>query len=150
MPISTSSRARLVLALGLLLALGCSGGGSKAVYPVQGQAFKGSQPLVGAIIALHPLGGEDKEDRTRPNGTVADDGSFQLTTYRPNDGAPEGEYAVTVIWLDKPRGSELIGGGESRGTPADRLKGAYATPATTKLRATVKSGSTNPVRVEVP
>jgi hypothetical protein len=144
-------RARFVLVLILLLGAGCSSGGNgKPVYSVQGQAFKGTQPMAGAVVAFHSLSAEDKTNIVRPNGTVAEDGSFKLTTYKPNDGAPKGEYAVTILWMDKAAGSEFVGGGESRVAAPDRLKNAYSNPATTKLRAKVTNSSSNPVRLEVP
>jgi hypothetical protein len=136
-----------VLLLILPVALGCgSGDNHKPVFPVQGEAFQGSKPVAGAVVAFHPVGGD--ADAPRPYGTVDDNGKFQLTTYQPNDGAPVGEYVVTVLWLDAPKAS-AIGGSESKAAGVDRLRNAYSDPKTSKLRATVKSDASNPVRLDV-
>lgn len=77
---------------------GCSQGeGRVPVYPVTGKlAFKGEVPD-GALIVFHA----DKADEKvpRPSGKVKDDGTFSLTTYDGNDGAPPGDYHVTVQWF---------------------------------------------------
>jgi hypothetical protein len=69
------------------------------------------------------------------------DGTFALSTYTANDGAPAGEYAVTVVWW-KP----LV---DANGKPGPNLlPERYARPETTPLRATVKAG-TNEVVLEL-
>ena len=61
------------------------------------------------------------------------DGSFALSTYTANDGAPAGEYAVTVVWWNPPVDAE--------GKPGPNLlPQRYAKPETTPLKAVVKAG----------
>jgi hypothetical protein len=48
-------------------------------------------------VVFHPKDNADPQ-APRPFGTAGADGSFGLTTSRPGDGAPAGEYRVTVIW----------------------------------------------------
>lgn len=53
-----------------------------------------------AEITLHaatPLKDEMGRD-IFPHARVNDDGTFELTTYVPGDGAPAGEYRITVVW----------------------------------------------------
>jgi hypothetical protein len=60
---------------------------------------------------------------------------FELTTYATNDGAPTGEYAITVYWPDpskKPRSED-----EESDLPPDLLQGGFATRQKTPLRATI-------------
>ena len=66
----------------------------------------------------------------RPQAVVAADGSFRLTTFINHDGAPAGDYYVTVYW--PAPGPE----DETRPRP-DLLGGRYADPRTTPLTATV-------------
>jgi hypothetical protein len=66
----------------------------------------------------------------KPVGRVAEDGEFRLTTYREEDGAPSGEYAVTILW---PGEKKTPFGPAS----PDQLKGTYADPKSPKLRFTV-------------
>ena len=100
------------------------------------------------MVVFHPVGGDEK-DLTRPSGLVAEDGTFQLTTYDPNDGDPEGEYMVTLLWQDKSK--PAVGGmvSENKGFLPDRLKGVYSDPKTTKLKARVEKRSTNAITLEV-
>jgi hypothetical protein len=124
---------------------GC-GNGEKPAVPVQGQLFyKGSQSATGAMVVFHPLPADTSSTAIKPTGEVREDGSFSLTTYKADDGAPEGEYAVTVIWLEKKAGPKL---GEDRGLAKDRLEGRYNSAAKTKLKATVNSSSTA-IRLDV-
>lgn len=70
--------------------------------------------------------------RVSPRGNIQPDGTFVLTTYRPDDGAPAGEYrAIIMPWAP----------------PAD--EGNYRPPIveerllsfqTTPLRVTIKPG----------
>ncbi len=135
----------LSFALVMILVHGCSNG-RKPAFAVQGKAFKGSEPLAGAMVVFHPVNAAEK-DLTRPSGVVAEDGSFQLTTYDANDGAPEGEYVVTLLWQEKPKGAAgLIS--ENKGFVPDRLKGAYSDPKTSKLKAKVEKSQNNAIKLE--
>jgi hypothetical protein len=138
---------RLALALVLLAAAACSG--KPAVVPVQGEAFKDNQPAAGALIIFHPIGVKGIDD-LRPTATVDETGSFQPSTWKPNDGLPEGDYDVTVVWLEPARaGNTLIGGGERRGMVPDRLGGRYADPKKPQLRATIRKGEANKLRFDL-
>jgi len=128
----------------LLLVLFCSwacfGCGSaderKPVFPVRGSVLVAGKPAVKALVVFHPL--NDSGSKTlRPSGEVAADGTFSLSTYTTGDGAPSGQYAVTVLWL---AGSSPIGGDAESGE--DRLGNRYSDPKTTTLRARVDEGPT--------
>lgn len=63
------------------------------------------------------------------------DGSFELTTYAMNDGAPEGDYKVTVTWPDE---SMPVDECECLDPILhDRLSGKHANPETTELLVTI-------------
>jgi hypothetical protein len=89
-----------ILALLPLLAVLAGCGSSQdpnqlPVYPVKGQlAFRG-KPAAGAFVVLHPKAATNIKV-VPPRGQVREDGTFSLTTYSANDGAPAGEYKVTV------------------------------------------------------
>src|SRR5687767_4512279 len=98
-----ASPSALLLATAIT-ASGCSGpdSGMKPVYPVQGSLFVKGKPAVGAAVTFHPLPLESgKSTALTSRATVSDDGTFRLATYNLDDGAPEGEYAVTVYWPGK-------------------------------------------------
>src|SRR6266508_6086541 len=107
----------------------CFGCGSpdphKPVFPVRGSVLVAGKPPVKALVVFHPLNEPDSKV-PRPTGEVAADGAFSLSTYATGDGAPAGEYAVTVLWL---AGSSAIGGDAESGV--DRLGKRYSDPRTT-------------------
>src|SRR5262249_32068836 len=81
----------------LLLTSGC-GNGQKEVYPVEGQVLDAEdKPAAGALVIFHPVKADD-QDLNKPRGYVDDNGRFSLTTYEKDDGAPEGDYIVTIEW----------------------------------------------------
>jgi hypothetical protein len=87
------------------------------------------KPAAGATVFFCPV--ETEAEALAPYGVTDADGSFTLTTYLTFDGAPAGEYVVTVRWPGPPRRGEDAQG-------PDRLKGRYDDPKTSKLRATVE------------
>jgi hypothetical protein len=126
--------------------LGGCGSGQKPAVPVQGQLFyKNSQPTAGAVVVFHPIPADPSPTAIKPTGEVQVDGSFTLTTYKADDGAPAGEYAVTVFWLEKKAGPKL---GEDRGLAKDRLDGRYNSATTTRLKASVNASATS-IRLDV-
>lgn len=70
-------------------------GSRPTVYAVQGVVLFRGKPAAGARVTLHP------QVRGRqpffPTGKVGDDGSFKLTTFDKDDGAPAGRYNVTIV-----------------------------------------------------
>jgi hypothetical protein len=128
---------RLPLPLLCLLLAGC-GSGRAPVFPVHGRVLDArGKPAVGAMVVFQPA-----DDRStafpKPVARVEEDGTFSLTTYSADDGAPAGEYAVTIIWPG-PRKSPFAPEGP------DQLKGAYADPKRSRTRFTVADKSDNEV-----
>ncbi|MGA2619741.1 MAG: hypothetical protein ABSF26_19185 [Thermoguttaceae bacterium] len=113
------------LALGVCLML--SGCGSKpadrpAVHPVGGKLLVAGRPAANAEVVLYPIQGQGLS-AVRPHATVEADGSYHLTTFATRDGAPAGNFAVTVVWPGPPGKNQ----GEDESGP-DRLGRAYADP----------------------
>lgn len=134
---------RIVMAT--LIVLLISGCGSKtnerpAVYPVSGKVVSKGKSLGGAMLLFHPLRHDLKEIRSY--ATTEIDGSFEVSTFEAYDGAPEGDYAVTITW---PTVSVEDGGyGE------DRLRGQFNNPQTTPFRATITQSDTQLPTFEIP
>jgi hypothetical protein len=113
----------------------------KTVHPVRGKALFEGTPAPGAVITFHLIEQDGKRFSRAGDAMAEADGTFALSTYVANDGAPAGEYAVTVVWW-KP----LV---DAEGKPGPNLlPERYAKPETTPLRATVKAG-TNEVTLEM-
>jgi len=68
----------------------------------------------------------------RPSAQINPDGSFLVTTFRGGDGAPAGDYRVTVQW----HRSVLQDGVPVAGPNV--LPPEYGDPKTTPLKVTVK------------
>lgn len=125
-----------------LLAVACSGCGSDGrlpTYPVEGQVIINGQPASGCTVTLVPSDPQLAR-QMMPGGTTDSSGNFQLTTYETGDGAPAGQYGVTLQWeaTDWP-GKEA----ESRMDPAppigpDRLMGRFSSVAKSGIEVTVE------------
>lgn len=106
---------------------------SPPVYPVSGQVSVQGERAIGAHVTFHRVG-ETNPKAITPFAIVEGDGWFRPTTIGSFDGAPAGEYVVTVTW---PTVS-IIGGEEVEGP--DRLQGRYATKDHPAAKVTVVEG----------
>lgn len=131
---SLFSLGRSLWVLGVLVLLSscpaCSSG-RKPVHKVHGQVLVDGRPAAQAQVLLHPAEGGGEE--LRPAGQTDDQGHFQLTSYANGDGAPEGDYAVTVTWFRVYKT-----GGEA--VPYNALPRRYAAAPSSALRVTIRKG----------
>ena len=105
----------------------------KPTHPVEGKLLVDGQPLAGATVTLYTYNPKSERYNSVCDGRTDANGRFQVTTYFRFDGAPAGEYTVTVIKRDKPA---------APGAAAKNLlPEKYSTPATTPLKVTVKEGA---------
>jgi hypothetical protein len=121
---------------------GCARTNRKPVYPVRGQVLINDKPAAGATVFFNPVATDP--EGIAPYGVTDDKGSFSLTTYLTFDGAPAGEYVVTIRAPGPPHRP-----GDEQGP--DRLKGEYNNLKTSKLRVTVekKANELPPFRLTV-
>jgi hypothetical protein len=120
------------LAACVLLAAACGRTDGPKPYPVKGVLRVNGQPAAGATVAFYST--TPFEKTIIPVGVTEADGSFTLTTYKPRDGAPAGDYAVAVTWPESRSGWKV---GE------DRLSRAFADPKTSGLQAHVEAKGNN-------
>jgi hypothetical protein len=97
-----------------------------ATFPVKGSVVVGKEPPKGAFVVFHPI--SSTPNAPRPAGYVTKFGGYSLTTYESGDGAPPGDYRVTIEWR------------QAGGQRAKALSEKLASPKTTTLRAHVTSG----------
>lgn len=136
MATSNARRAALVAALVALVALvaGCEKPSNRVpVYPAGGTLTHNDKPAVGAIVILHPS--DPAAAPIKPRGKVGADGTFRLTTYETGDGAPAGEYAVTVYWPKPP-----APGQPDNDDGPDLFNGKHLRPEAPVARVTVAAG----------
>jgi hypothetical protein len=95
---------QVALALTLLaVSLACSscyGATGQPVFPVHGKVLFQGKPASGALVVLHSVAPSTPQQE-RPRAVVEEDGSFSVTTFAPKDGAPVGNYAVSITWKSK-------------------------------------------------
>lgn len=105
------------------------------------------KPCDGALVVFHPQAPEKVND-PKPVATTDENGRFILTTHQLEDGAPEGEYGVTVVWNKAVSDGKMSLSGEG-GAVTDQLGGRYGDPQAPKLTATVKASESNDFKFEV-
>lgn len=118
-------------------ALSCSACGKarQPVFPVEGQVLFNGKPLHNAFVVFHPVERRDAETPP-PSGYSDKNAAFQLSTYSERDGAPVGEYRVTVEWR-QVRGVDS----DSVGPAPNALPAKYSRPETTPLTVRVAQGA---------
>ena len=132
----TFLRAGGLLAAGALvvLASGCAGNKGPRLYPVKGVVRINGEPAKGVNVMFTPVAPpEGGGTPLSPAAVTGEDGSFRLMSFKPGDGAPAGDYQVTVIYPMNRFNKYLSG--------VDRLRGKFANPKTSGLTAKVEPKS---------
>jgi hypothetical protein len=128
---------------------GCGGVKRVPCYPVHGEVFVGQGKdrvaATGASVTFHPTTPAGA-DVPRPHAQVGDDGKFVVTTFVKDDGAPAGDYTITITWVPpKPRPPfkpKEVG---------DKLKGEYGDPKKADINYSVEARKDNKVPpIELP
>lgn len=70
--------------------------GQLPTYRTTGKVLLRGKPAVGAYVVFHPQFEYD-HDADPPSGVVREDGTYSLSTYGEDDGAPAGPYKVAVL-----------------------------------------------------
>lgn len=124
-PISAGRAAAVAAAL---LAASCSKDNFHPVYPVSGRVLVDGEPAADCLVFLHRTFDDDHPRRVSPYGTTDATGVFKINSYSVGDGAPAGEYVVTLEWRER---SGLLG--QNHDGP-DKLGGAYANKETNRTK----------------
>jgi hypothetical protein len=109
--------------------------GRVAVFAAHGVALYEGRSMAGAVIFLHPVD-EREPDFPLPQATVSADDSYVVGTYGRDDGAPAGEYRVTVQWFAKLTNPENDDGR----LPPNLLPQQYARADTSGLSVRIEEG----------
>jgi hypothetical protein len=136
----------------------CTSCGNKyGLAPVNGKVTYNGSPAVGANVYFHPKSPLPKRPKGEleypiPMATVAEDGSFALSSGDLGSGAFPGDYKVLIEWRKPdakpavdpasndhktapPKGEDKFGH-----LPSDQLKGKYFNLEKPLLSAEVKEG----------
>ncbi len=135
--ISNRWHEQALTALALALFAGCSRGvvdpPELPVAPVSGKVTWGSETPAGARVTLIPIA--RTEGAVNSTGVVEADGTFKISSYGTNDGAPPGDYTVVIEWFKAVQ----TDGGSGRGPNV--LPQTYASANTSPVKVTIKEGS---------
>ncbi len=106
----------------------------KETFPVLGKLRLDGKPVGGATVSFHAYNAETKKYAHVCDGLTDEAGKFVVTTYAKFDGAPAGEYTVTIVKTGK---------GYSDGEMPDKtqLPEKYATPETSAIKVAIKAGA---------
>lgn len=118
--------------------------------PVSGLVTLDGKPVTDATVTFQaPAVGADGKPVPSAVGKTDSSGRYQLTTYRPNDGAAPATYLVSILKVETPK-IETPTGGEY--VPPEAKKDVkpvkptflvpekYSVPGTSGLSGTVKDG----------
>ena len=116
----------------LVCLAGCARNAPVVPHPVRGTVERAGAPVADATVIFYPETALP-DGIHNPIGITDASGRFNLTTLQQNDGAPAGEYRVTI----ELRAKRLAGEEHVRDGP-HLLPEKYARPSTTPFRASVK------------
>ena len=87
-------------------------------------------------MVLHPVDKAGGAASYPPRGVAGEDGTFVVGSRKNGQHAPEGDYAVTIVWpgAQDPKG-------QSDNTPPDRLKNRYNDLKHAKWNVRVAAGT---------
>ena len=103
-----------------------------ALHPASGQILVAGKPELGVQVRLHPVGKLKDMDAPRPFAATEADGSFSLGTFEAGDGAPVGDYEVTLFWPSEVQGPAA---------PGDRLSGKFTNITRPPFHVTIQEGA---------
>lgn len=119
------------------------------VFPVAGTVRWKGQPAGHANVYLYPLA--DPSPARWPNGfprgTVKPDGSFSVSTFARDDGAPAGKYAVLVTWANRWDGSRNWDNDDRRNR--DRFGGRYLKANPPRWPVEIGGPTPSAIRIEL-
>ncbi len=130
---SLRNRLPFPILLGFVLAFGgCGGDDGPTVYPVSGKVLVDGKPAAKAQVTFHRM--SEPASKEIPFAETDADGSFRPSTRLTGDGAPAGDYTLTILWpeIKVDRGEEVAG--------PDRLGNKYSDPRASSLKVTIKEG----------
>jgi hypothetical protein len=139
----------------MLVMMGVVGCGNEfPVYPVKGRVmFEGKPMIGGGSISLVPL---DNRPGKTAGGTIAEDGTYTLSTNATDDGSMPGEFRVVIYQTTDTEPTNTGDGNQSANLrqtksvpPADRIPEIYSDGAKSPLRATVEAKSDNEINFEL-
>ena len=133
MPLTFPRSTLFMIAFAVTHCLGCSNKPDwhADTFPVTGTVTINGSPPLNAFLVLHTTDGSRLDSRgTTPTAIVDEKGDYSFTTYQKSDGAPVGQFALTLHWPMSLTSPDAI----------DRLGEKYADPAKPLMNVDVIRG----------
>ena len=138
-----NSQLRLFFALGLVVGLlGCRPSGPKMARSIGKVTYK-SQPVKFGSIIFQPEAGKVASSVIKPDGT------FELVTNKPGDGAIIGKHRVRVVSLSSQDPSFQVKEGQEMPTGKSLIPEIYSDLDTTPLSYEVQDIPENTFNIEL-
>ena len=103
--------------------------------PVSGKVLVGGQPAAGAQVVLHPVV-RSADQAFSAIGKVQEDGTFRISAFGKDDGAPPGDYVATVQWF------KVVATDGGAGPGPNVIPVDYSDPVRSPLKVTIQDGPT--------
>lgn len=107
------------------------------VFPASGKILYQGKPLAGVILIFHST---DVNQKIKAQATTDDDGKFVATTFKTADGAPEGDYTITLVVPNNESDSTREDAATERQIRKEgpvRFPSKYQNPTTSPLKVKV-------------
>jgi hypothetical protein len=123
--------AAIAIAALLIATTGCGDGVARIpTHKAQGQVLWEGKPLANAFVVLHP----ENPELVPAQASTDASGNFTLTTFDTGDGAPAGDYKLTVAYYRPIKeGGSLVPG-------PNIIPPKYSDASRTELRVSIKEG----------
>ena len=122
-------------AVGLLILLAGCRDAPRETHPVTGKLTIRGKPAEAADLRFYEISGQAAE-MARPYARTDEHGRFTVSTYGMHDGAPAGEYQVSVSWKGPLRGISP----DQRDAMPERLPPRYGDAAASGIQVRVTPG----------
>ena len=133
-----SSLLAVVAVAMIAAATGCSK--TPAVVPVSGKVLYNGKPMPYGYVLFQPEQGQPAE------GEIQSDGSFQLSSYGPKDGAVPGRHKISVRCFS----GQKAGAAQEGSSPGKlMIPQKYTRFGMSGLSAEIKAGANEPVVIEL-
>jgi len=143
-------RIAVVVAFATVAVAGCGRSGVPAGPPrsptvaAAGVLTVRGQPVAGATVVMHHA-----EGRASAIGTTDAEGRFTLTTYQKDDGAPAGQYRVTVAKNDTTEVEPGVLAPLSAEPTRPTIPPSYGNPETSGLTCEIPPDGNTEIRVDL-
>lgn len=111
-------------------------------YKVSGKVTYKGQPVSKATVTFQALDAGDSANRRPAIGEIQPDGTYQLSTFNPDDGALPGDYQVVITSFDnEPTAEEHAEGAERKSAIPEK----YSNAVTSGLMQKIDASSSAPI-----